>query len=93
MRPVKESQPRMADIQAAPEELAATTGASQFLTVNIVMPAVGESAKEGAGFARLNFGLAALAPERFGAGRENHSQDALGEAVSPCLAGAPVGPV
>ena len=63
MRPVKESQPRMADIQAAPEELAATTGASQFLTVNIVMPAVGESAKEGAGFARFD-----LRPHRPGSG-------------------------
>ena len=66
----------MADIQGAREHLAATTRASQFLTVNIVMPAVGESAKEGAGFARLIFGLAVLALERFGAlapGRETRA--------------------
>jgi hypothetical protein len=89
---VKESQPRMADIQAPPEQLAATTKASQFLTVNVVMPAVGESAKEPASFARLIFGLAALALERFDAGRESDCQDALREAVSPCLAGAAVDP-
>lgn len=82
----------MADIQAAPEQLAATTRASQFLTVNVVMPAVGESAKEAASFARLIFGLAALALERFGAGGESDCQDALRETVSPCLAGAPVDP-
>jgi hypothetical protein len=49
------------------------------LTVNIVVPGSRDAADGAAGFARLLFGLTALALERFGAVPENHSPDVLRE--------------
>ena len=80
-----------ADRILAPE-VAAEAGEKEFLTVNMVMPAMGDTAKETASFARLLFGLTALALERFGAAQENHSPDALRGLVPPCPADAPVDP-
>ena len=99
----------MADHQAPPKQLTAPNSNStcQFLTVNMVMPTAGDSAKQGASFARLLFGLTALALERFGAVPENERKDAaperqrkrdgllslsLPESMSSCLAGIPVDP-
>jgi hypothetical protein len=61
-------------------------------SVNLVLPAAGNSGEEAVSFTRLLFGLTALALERFDAARENHCQDAPGESVPPCLAGVPVDP-
>jgi hypothetical protein len=82
----------MANDQVPPEQLAAPNGGQQLLTVNMVMPALGDSAKEGASFARLFFGLSALALERFGAVRENCCQDALQQTVPSALARVRVDP-
>jgi hypothetical protein len=73
-------------------QLAAQAGEEEFLTVNIVMPAMGDTAEGTASFARLLFGLTALALERFGAVTENHCQDALREYVPSSRPGTPVDP-
>jgi hypothetical protein len=71
---------------------AAQAREEEFLTVNMVMPAGGDSAKETVGFARLLFGLAALALERFGAAPENHYPDALRELGPASGPGTPLDP-
>ena len=65
---------------------------NQLLTVNLVLPADGNSANKSASFTRLLFDLTALALERFGAAPADHRQDALRESVSTCLAGVRVDP-
>jgi len=57
------------------------------LTVNLGLPAVAKSGEETDSFARLLFGLTALALERFDAARENHCQEAPRKSVPPCPAG------
>jgi hypothetical protein len=84
---MRESRLVMAEHQAPPEQLAAPMRASQFLTVNMVMPTVGDSAKEGASFARLLVDLAALALGRLDAARWNHRQDPGHKFVPAWLAG------
>ena len=64
----------------------------QFLTVNMVMPAMGDTAKEAASLGPLLLTLAALAFERFGAARENDSPDAPREPAPSCRAGFPADP-
>lgn len=73
-------------------QLTAQAGGEEFLTVNMVMPAVDETAKETASFGRLLFALAALALERFGAAPENCCPDALHAFVPSSLAGMPADP-
>ncbi len=73
-------------------QLAAQAGEAKFLTVNMVMPATGDTAGGSAGFGRLLLALSALALERFGAARENRCPDALRASVPSCLAGAPADP-
>ena len=74
------------------QQPAANAGEPRFLTVNMVMPAVGDSAKEAGSFTGLLLALSALALERFGAAPENPSLDALREPVPSCLAGIQVDP-
>ena len=67
-------------------------GEVDLLTVNLVMPATGDTAEGTASFAGLLFGLTALVLERFGAAPQNHYSDELRELVPSCLAGIPVDP-
>jgi hypothetical protein len=57
------------------QQPAVRAGEAEFLTVNMVMPAMGETAEGSANFARLLFGLTALALERFGATERNHAPE------------------
>ena len=82
----------MPDNHLLARQLAAQTGENQCLTVNIVMPATGDTAEGTASFARLLFGLTALALERFGVARQNLRPDVLRESVPSCLAGVPADP-
>jgi hypothetical protein len=65
---------------------------NKLLTVNLVLPAAGNSGEEAVNFTRLLFGLTALALNRFGAAREHHCQNTLRESVPPRLAGVPLDP-
>ena len=65
---------------------------NQLLTVNLVLPAEGNSGGDTTSFARLLFGLTALALDRFGAVPENHCQGVLPESTPSGLAGVPVDP-
>jgi hypothetical protein len=75
------------------QQPAAQAGEPRFLTVNMVMPAVGDSAKEDASFMGLLLELSALALERLSAAQENDDPDALREPVPSRLAGIPVDPI
>jgi hypothetical protein len=82
----------MGNHQAPPDHLVTQAGEAEFLTVNMLMPAAGDSAQEGASFAQLFVDLAARALERFGARRGNHWHEALGESAIGCPAGLPADP-
>jgi hypothetical protein len=78
--------------QNSARQLAVQAREEEFLTVNMVMPAVDDTAKEAASFARLLFGLTALALERFDATQGNHVPDASRKLEASCSTDLPVDP-
>jgi hypothetical protein len=74
-------------LQNIARQLAAQAAEEEFVTVNMVMLTLGDSAKHGASVARSLSGLTALALERFGGAQANDCQNAPQQAPSPCLAG------
>jgi hypothetical protein len=89
---MRKCQTIMTNDQTPAEQPVVPASASQLLTVSMVMPTMGDSATQGASFAGLLLGLAALALERFGAARERQCQAATEESLPSCLAGAPADP-
>lgn len=67
-------------------------GEEEFLTVNMVLPATGDTVEGSASFGRLLLALSTLALERFGKARENLCPDTLREFAPSCLTGAPADP-
>jgi hypothetical protein len=70
----------------------AQAGEEKFLTVNMVMPAAGDTAEGSASFGRLLLTLSALALGRFCAAGEKHSPDAVRVLLTSRLAGVPADP-